>query len=361
MDRPTNKQLKFKIAELANQLRQKSSETLKIKKLKSFKKSNMTTPNSSYKNIHIEVDQDGSPMNRFIKQYSHKFSRFSAQLLEKKLENKPIDKVYLRKSTKISVNESPKEKNDLASSNEFRKLITECKKLEEMCKNYEQKNRILKLKVEELEKEKSFLELKLKKTLKEVKLFEELKIKTEEQGKILALKNSLPPLRDSEFVPSTQSGKYLWSLAKKHIPGTQNFYKEIEEFMEYKNYKLHQTIDHYKNIIKNLQCSLKKKSSEYACGVNINNLGRFFAECVEEVKKEVLANRNSTKLLKTDKKNILEKFVLNDNVLNVIYESMIEYQKIISNDKAQELEYDFFFKNPGLQQVEIPSQTLALE
>lgn len=361
MERFTNKQLKFKIAELANQLRQKSSETVKVNKLKSFKKSNGTTPNSSYKNILAEVDRDESPMNRFIKQYSHKFSRFSAQLLEKKLENKPIDKVYLRKSTKISINESPKEKNDIASSNEFRKLITECKKLEEMCKNYEQKNRILKLKVEELEKEKSFLELKLKKNLKETRLVEELKIKSEEQVKVIALKNSLLPLRDSEFVPSTQSGKYLWGLAKKHIPGSSNFYKEIEEFMEYKNYKLHQTIDHYKNIIKNLQCSLKKKSSEYVSGVNINNLGRFFAECVEEVKKEVLDSRNSTKLLKTDKKNILEKFVLNENVLNVIYESMIEYQKITSNDKAQELEYDFFFKNPGIQQVEAPNETLALE
>ena len=87
------------------------------------------------------------------------------------------------------------------------------------------------------------------------------------------------------------------------------------------------------------------RNSESIQSMELNNLGLFFAECVEEVKKFILTSRKSTKLLTRDKTRLLEMFLLNQNVLKIIHNNLIEYSRDVPepvdpsnpNDKIEDL------------------------
>lgn len=198
-------------------------------------------------------------------------------------------------------------------NNEFVDIVNGCLRLEEVVALYEQRNSKLKLRIEELEKENIFLGKRLQEAWKSTKVLKKPEIIEKDLQK-----------HDSSFLPKSQTGKYLKGLSDKHGSGTQEFFREIEAFLDYREHKLKMSVEHYKNIIENLQVKLKKKNSEYLNGMTVGNLGKFFKECVEDVKKFIVDRRHSNKVLVSDKLRIMEKFLLNENVLKMIYNQLID-------------------------------------
>ena len=198
-------------------------------------------------------------------------------------------------------------------NNEFVEIVNGCLRLEEVVALYEQRNGKLKLRIEELEKENLFLGKRLQEAWKSTKVLKKPEIVEKDSQK-----------HENSFLPKSQTGKYLKGLSDKHGPGTQEFFREIEAFLDYREHKLKMSIEHYKNIIENLQVKLKKKNSEYLNGMTVGSLGKFFKECVEDVKKYIVDRRHSNKVLVSDKLRIMEKFLLNENVLKMIYNQLID-------------------------------------
>jgi hypothetical protein len=202
-------------------------------------------------------------------------------------------------------------------NSEFNDIVSGCLKLEEVVALYEKRNSKLKLRIEELEKENEFLGRKLKDAWKNSKVLKKPDVLDVEVERV-----------QPTFVPRSQTGRYLKGLWDKFGCGSQEFFREVEAFLEFKEHKLRTSIEHYKNIIQNLQEKLKKKNSEYLDGLSIGNIGKFFKECVEDVKKFIVDRRHTSKVLISDKLRIMEKFLLNESILKMIYSQLIEDQHL---------------------------------
>ena len=234
--------------------------------------------------------------------------------------------------------------NEINSLNsEVSRLLIECKKLEDSLRKYEKRYNSIKLKVSELENENEFLKKRLKEALKEIKEIKSFDIQKESLKLINSSKKAIKV--GEEYQSKTSTGVYLTNLRKQYNPDSKKFFEEIENFLDYKDFKLSKTINHYKSIIENLKSQLKLRNSESIQSMELNNLGLFFAECVEEVKKFILTSRKSTKLLTRDKTRLLEMFLLNQNVLKIIHNNLIEYSRDVPepvdpsnpNDKIEDL------------------------
>jgi hypothetical protein len=264
---------------------------------------------------------------------SKSFSRFpykgNGTLIKKRLNGslsdipvKIVDFNYLKKKDDFvqPLSESPD--GDLRLKAEIKRLLEESGKLQETVKIYDKRISDLKIRNQELEKENQFLELRLKSALKDIKNF---KNSQKETKKLTIVINK--PENDNintEYHPNSYIGKHLLDVFKKHGSNIKEFLEEVEKLMEYKDYKLNKSIEHYKNIIGNLKNKLKK-NNQYLSKLHISELGSFFLECIENVKKDLFSLKNPGKIPKDQQRKILEMFLLNEKVMKTIYDKLTEY------------------------------------
>ena len=175
----------------------------------------------------------------------------------------------------------------------------------------------------------------MKQNLKKIKEIESKNGRDDSKGVIIKL-NDKTAKASNEYQRKSTITKYLTNILKKHPSDSKEFMEEIENFLEYKEFMLNKTIEHYKNTIENLKLQIKSKNSEIVPIVDMNTLGLFFSDCVKTVKNEIANSRQSVKILKTDKLKILEMFLLNENVLRIIYSNLMECSKDLVNHTIKE-------------------------
>lgn len=229
------------------------------------------------------------------------------------------------------------EKNSeiLVQKKEIERLISECSKYEDTIKIYEKRYNSIKLKASELESENEFLKKRLKQNMKKIKEIESKNRLEDSKGVIKRLSGTTSKA-PNEYQRKSSTNKYLIGVLKKHPSDSKEFMEEIENFLEYKEFMLNKTVEHYKKTIENLKLQIKSKNSEIVPTVDMNALSLFFSDCVKTVKNEIANSRQSIKILKTDKIRILEMFLLNENVLKIIYSNLMECSKDLVSHKIKE-------------------------
>ena len=327
------KSLQVEISQHINRITFSSKENIKIQKVDhklSDQKSMASYPNdpifqSSKPRLNLTVSAPKLSNKRLTKLFSLKF--VPEQRIEEfkaKISKQPSPKKNKSSQVQAQAKFDIENCNEVSAlKNEINRLIKECFKLEETIQKYDIQVTNYKLKIYESAKEIEFLKRKLKESMKDIKISENNK---SHDSSSVQTKPNIQKI-DTTYNPISSTGKFLLSLTKKSEPGSKKFFELIENFLEYKEFKLQKTLEHYKNTIENFKQKIKSINNDIVHGMSIHDLGSFFSECVEIVRKDVLSLRGSNKLLKNDKKRILEMFVLNENVMKVLYENLINYPK----------------------------------
>ncbi|CAG9318403.1 unnamed protein product [Blepharisma stoltei] len=134
---------------------------------------------------------------------------------------------------------------------------------------------------------------------------------------------------------------FLTTLALSYNIENKEFIGKIEDYLRSQEISFLRTLDHQRKIISNLKKQLREFTSEKAKGfLERSDLEDLFLDCVEEVRKEVVRRKsreNSEKrnrqtlqsnvhLTAIDKRLILEKFIANEQVIAVLYDTLFPWK-----------------------------------
>jgi myosin heavy subunit len=218
---------------------------------------------------------------------------------------------------------------------------------EELAEELKKEAKILKTKNLSLEKELKDLTVKLKQAKKTLKAQNSESFKSKERSSDIELPETSSSIKIiNSYKPNSKSGHVIQELLQHYQEINENFLKDVEVLMERQSRSFEEATSHFKSVIKSEK---RKHLSNSLAGSQMlyqqNELENLFLECVEEVRKEVLARRAqslafqkyTTKLLpfpkekeqiftSADKRKVMELLVSNEKVLILLYETLFPFR-----------------------------------
>lgn len=227
----------------------------------------------------------------------------------------------------------------------------EAVKLGEACSKLQNRYDTVKQKVHGLEAENVSLEQQVKILMRQNQTLQD---NLGNEGPEISARIITPEEKKEILHVDRRESGYLGALALSYNIDNRDFIAKIEEYLRSQEISFLNTIEHHKHIIDGLKRQIRELTAEKTKGfLERSDLEDLFLDCVEEVRKEVVRRKsreNSEKrnrqtfqgnsnLTPMDKRMILEKFIANEQVIAVLYDTLFPWK---GEKSVSEASYSLF-------------------